>query len=238
MKLKPGLLYLLAFFSLVFFIHEIHDWAHVIAAKFYCKYWGSRAFDIWAPSPVCKITTTQLAFCSLAGPVVNYIFLWMGWSLLSPQNELDRRTLGFSLVFAALPFPRLLAAAKGGGDETTGLHQLFPHVESGHIHTIALIGLAIVTLLCLPPLIRAFLFLPGWVRKVVIFPAFLVIPGLVDQWLVHDMLNKLIVKNVFIEEQIPGIPLIVFGWFILLSFLCLFTFGRLYTLFEHKDLPL
>ena len=238
MKIKLTVLYVLSFFSLVFLVHELHDWAHVLVARALCGCWGTRAFDAWTPCLYCRASSRELVLSWVAGPLVNYIFIWTGWLFMDPQLELDRRCLGFSLVFAALPFPRLLGALAGGGDETTSLRLFFQHTDGSNAHQVTLAGLLLVGVLTLPALQRAFLSLPGGWLKGLVFPAFLLLPGLLDRWLVGHELNKLIVKDMLVEDRLPGTSLVVVAWLFLLLLLCLFTSRSLSTLFEHKDLAL
>src|SRR3984957_7064153 len=116
MNLKLTPLYLLSFLILIFLVHELHDWAHTLVARAVCPCWGMRVFDGGDFCSVCFASAGERALASVAGPAVNFIFLWIGWSLLNEDNQLDEQSLGCTIVLACLPLNLLLAATAGGGD--------------------------------------------------------------------------------------------------------------------------
>src|SRR5258708_14806374 len=180
MKIKLTPVYFLCFFSLVFLIHEIHDWAHFILSASYCGCLGNRAFDSWSVCNTCVTSAYGLALATLAGPLVNYIMIWSGWALMHAENPSEKQSIGFSMVFAALPFPRMMGALAGGGDETSALRQLFQRPGGSNHYIVAGTGLLIVLLLFLPAIIRSFVLITCWVDRLILLPAFLVLPGLID----------------------------------------------------------
>jgi hypothetical protein len=238
MKVKLTPLSVLTFFCLVFLIHEIHDWAHFLTAASFCGCLGNRAFDYWAPCPLCNSSTGGLALATLAGPLVNYIILWSGWMMMHPDNSPEKQSVGYSMVFAALPLPRIMAALVGGGDETWALRQLFQRTPGGggNHHFIAGAGLAIVLVLCLPPLIRAFMLVAGWIQRIAFFAVFLVLPGMVDHWLVGKELNALMAKG-FLSHQLlrGGAQSLLFVWLAVILILYLLTKKSLRSVLEYKE---
>lgn len=238
MKIKLTPLYLLSFFTLVFLVHELHDWAHTITAWSVCGCWGPRAFDFWDFCSKCTATSPYPRVLAwITGPLINYILIWAGWGLMHPENPIEKRSLGFALVFATLPLVRILGALAGGGDETFALRQLFQHADGGNRHNVALAGLLIVLILNLPPLIRAFLLFPGWLGKIGVFAAFLILPGPVDRWVNRGM-NHLLTLPSLSHQWITGISVLVVAWFFIMLFLFALSYKRLEGLFEHQDLPL
>ena len=153
MKLKLTLLYVISFLALTFFVHEIHDWAHTLVARIISGCWGPRGFDSWKACADSRASNGQLLLADLAGPLVNFILLWVGWQKMDESNTLGKQSLGCSLIFATLPLSMLLGAASGGGDLTLGIRLLFPH---GNHRLMGLIGLLITVIFCVPPLIKAF----------------------------------------------------------------------------------
>lgn len=236
MKIKLTSLYLLAFFALTFLIHEIHDWAHFIFSASYCGCLGNRAFDSWSVCNTCSTSTAGMALATLIGPVVNYLVIWSGWALMHPENPSEKQSLGFSLVFAALPFPRIMGALAGGGDETSALRQLFQRPGGINHYVVAGAGLLFVLLLTLPALVRAFLLITGWGQRLLLFPAFLVLPGLLDHWLVSGELNRLL-QNGFLSRQIlrGGTKLFVFVWLAVLLLVYLLTRKSTEQVLEYKE---
>jgi hypothetical protein len=220
MEIKPRLVPLIAFFSLVFLLHELHDWAHAMAAGGQCHCWAPRSFDSWTICPNCILDGRQRLLIWIVGPLITYIALWSGWRLMNVDNPLERRSTGFCLVFAALPFMRIMAALAGGGDETLAMRQLLEPLDLKHHHLVSIIGLLFVLALTLPALIRAFLMMPGWRGKLLVFPLMLVLPGYIDRWVVHDGMNKLQDTGFLTHMVVTGLHLIVVVW----GFFVLFVF--------------
>src|SRR5271154_3504870 len=125
MKIKLSPAYLIAFFSLLFFTNELRGWAHVFVAQLISGCWGTKNFDTWTLCSHAEAPGKLIALAWLAGPFVAYIILWTGRWLMDEKKSPATRSLGFSMVFAALPFAGILAAARGSGDETTALRGLF-----------------------------------------------------------------------------------------------------------------
>jgi len=237
MKIKLTPSYLLGFFALAFLIHEIHDWAHFILSATYCGCLGSRAFDSWSVCGTCVTSGSALALAILAGPLVNYILIWSGWALMHPENAPEKQSIGFTMVFAALPFPRIMGALAGGGDETWALRQLFQRPNGSNHYFVAAAGVLVVLALCLPALIRVFVLVTGWVQRILILPAFLVLPGLIDHWLVSGELNKLLAQGVLSRQMLRGgTPLFVFVWLLLVLTLYMLNRKSLEGVLEYKEL--
>jgi hypothetical protein len=232
MKLKLTPLYVLCFIALTFFIHEVHDWAHTLIAWVTTGCWGSRGFDSWT---FCQANAPygKRVLAILAGPLVNFSILWAGWQrMTADEDDLIEHSIGVSMVFATLPFNSLLAAFQGGGDPTTALRFLFPH---GNHRFLSMVGLAIVAMVCIPPLVKAFVVLPWWMGKIFFFPVFLVVPAILDQWLVGKMLNRWLIP--------PGTTQAVayewvIGWTLLVMVIWLLTRSRLRTVINDKELPI
>ncbi len=227
MKLTPT--YILAFLILVFLIHELHDWMHVGVARLLCSCWGPRGFDNWEFGPCCTLAPAKQALATLAGPFVNYLFLWIGWKKMDRHHSPSDKSLGISFVFATLPLPRILAALVGGGDETAGLRQLFQHADGGNRHAVAIAGLLIVLGISLPALIRAFFLLPGWMGKSFGLLAFLWIPNWLDHWLVGRKLNEWLLPG-GAASDIPAGYHWSLAWLLILLVAGAFTFRYLRSL--------
>jgi hypothetical protein len=154
----------------------------------------------------------------VAGPVINFIFLWIGWSLLNEENQLDEQSLGCTIVFACLPLNLLLAATAGGGDLTAAIRWLEPHDARNNPHFVSLLGLLITVVLTVPPIARAFLRLPGYQGKFILFPIFLFVPGWLDHWVVGIGLNRWLIKPGTDQAHayacvITWLVLLLVGWF-------------------------
>ena len=235
MQIKPGFVPLIAFFSLVFLLHELHDWAHTMVAGGFCHCWAPRAFDSWTLCPSCVLDSRKHLLIWIVGPVINYVAIWAGWNLMDIENPLEKRSTGLCLLFAALPFPRILAALSGGGDETAGLRELLPASELRHHHLVSLLGLFFVLAMTLPALVRAFLMLPGWKGKLVAFPALLLIPGWIDHLVVHVGVNKLVEMGLLTYNVITGLHLLVLVWLLFILLVFIFTCRNLSVFLDYDD---
>jgi hypothetical protein len=189
MKLKVTPLYILSFLFLVFLVHEVHDWAHTLAARISCTCWGSRIFDGWDFCAGCSVSSGERALATIAGPLINYVLLLVGWDKLHPENTVEEKSVGVSLVFACLPLNLLMGAVSGGGDLTDAIQLLQVH-RSLSVHAVHVVGLLLTLILTVPPIIRAFVQLPGYQGKLIVFPVLLLVPGWLDRELVGKLLNK------------------------------------------------
>src|ERR1700754_1822447 len=232
MKLKLTLLYVVSFLALTFFVHEIHDWAHTLAARIISGCWSPRGFDSWKFCAEGSISTGQLMLADLAGPLINFILLWIGWQKMGEDNTLGEQSLGCSLVFATLPLSMLLGAASGGGDVTAAIRILFPH---GNRRVLSLIGLLIIVIVCVPPLIKAFIVLPWWQGRIFFYPVFLVVPGLLDHWFVGKVLNNWLIKADTTEDKAYWW---VIAWTVINAIILIFTYRKLKQLISDEELPL
>lgn len=226
--------YSFGFVALMLLLHECHDWAHFLFARIICGCWGTKGFDIWSVCSNCQASPKLQPFIFFAGPFVTYLFIWTGWVLLKPKNKPQKRSTGFALVFACVPFVRILAAFVGGSDETYGLRLLFQHADGSNRHVIAITGLGLVLLLTLLPLLRAFLFLPNWKQKLFIFPIFLVLPMYLDHWIMRGM-SQLLAMGFLKQEIMPGIPFLMILWILLLLEVLILTRKKIISLRERLD---
>jgi len=236
MKIKLTPLYLLAFFPLVFLIHELHDWTHFFMGRWICGCWGSRGFDSWNLCRACNSSGRLYALAWAGGPLINYLVMCAGWRCMDPENTLERRSLGFSLVFAALPLTRLVSTFSGTSDESDFFRMAFLRPDGSNQPEITLGGLFFVTAVCLTILRRALMILPEWKVKTQLFPAFLILPPLIDHLVVGQWLNGL--HRLISLEYISGVPFALLVWLFIILVVLAMTWNSLLTLFEHKDLAL
>jgi len=222
MRIKFTAVFLLGFIALIFFIHECHDWAHFISGRLICGCWGTKNFDNWTLSKDCNVSSRAQVLVWFAGPAVTYLIIWLSWGMMAKKKSSTVQSLGFSLLFAANPLVRILAAAAGGSDETFGLRQLFQHPDKSNSHAVALTGLILIIVLTAAPLLRAFMLLRGWKEKI-LFVLFLVLPMYIDKW-AYIGLNKLAATGFLSDESFPGVPILVLAWTILLMVVLLSTY--------------
>jgi len=233
MNIRIGLPYLLAFFSFFFLLNECHDWIHFLVAAIPCGCFGSKGFENWTPCKGCIPSEVWLVIIWLSGPALNYILIWAGWRLMDKSKSVRQQSAGLSLLLVPLPLARILAALSGGGDETYVMRMLFAHADNKHIAAIS--GLLLVLILTLPPLVRAFLRMPGWKAKFLWMPAMLYLPILIDHAVVRYILNPLLSKTTFSAQPLPGIPALVLVWGLCWLLLTVLTRKRLGTLLEKTS---
>jgi hypothetical protein len=150
--------------------------------------------------------------------VINFILLWIGWSLLNEENQLDEQSLGCTLVLACLPLNILVGATSGGGDLTNAIRWFEPRDAHNNPHFVSLLGLLIAAALTIPPVVRAFLRLPGYLGKFVVFPILLLVPGWLDHQVVGIGLNRWLIKPGTDQATayawvIAWLILLLTGWF-------------------------
>jgi len=234
MKLKLTPIYILSFLCLYFFVMELHDWLHASVAALVSGNWGPRGFDRWQIGGPLSVSNGQRALATLAGPLVNFVVIWIGWIKMSNRDSLADQSLGCNLVLAAQPMAMLWAAFTGGGDLTNGLKLLFSHYDAIYHHLLATIGLLLMVVICIPALIKVFILLPSWGAKFIYFPIFLFVPTL---------LHRLVTKELdgLLQRYEPDESLayaLVFFWTVLLLAGYLYTRRRLETLLVDSELPL
>ena len=226
MGIKFTCSYLAGFLALIFFVHECHDWAHFFAAHIVCGCSGIKSFDNWTLCSHCAASSRLQVWIWFAGPMVTYIIIWLGWWLMNWRHTAKQQSLGFSFLFATIPFVRILAASAGGSDETYGLRQLFQHADKSNSHAIALTGLISIIILTGPPFLRAFIRLRNWKEKLILFPAFLLLPMFIDKW-TYRGLNKIAATGFLGNEILPGISMLVIAWSLFLLLILLLAYKNI-----------
>lgn len=206
MKIKLTLHYVIAFLALTFVMHEAHEIVHTSVGRLICGCWGQRDFNAWGICENCSERNALANLATFAGPLFTFSMIWMGAFLISQQRTDKQKALGFSLIFANLPFARILTAALGSGDEVWGLSLVLSDRTAGWS-----VGLLLVLLFTIYPLVKAFLFIKnkqqtGW------FMLFLLLPIVIDVLVVLGVLNFLLQSGVLSEYWILGSPMLVTLW--------------------------
>jgi hypothetical protein len=219
--------YLLAFTSLFFVLHELHEQAHTSVGRLLCGCWGIRGFNVWELCEACS-TSWAPAAALVAGPLFSYSLAWRGFYWLG-EDSIRRKALGFSLVFGTVMQARLLTAVMGGGDEVSLLRLLT------HQHGLGRwLGLAATTLLALPPLWRAFQQLHRSNRWL-LFLSFALLPLITEFILVFKGLDGLLKRGIGAGSGVLGMPMIVTVWTGLMLVGALATYSWLSTLFVEES---
>ncbi|PQJ80000.1 hypothetical protein [Polaribacter porphyrae] len=217
MKLKITWQYSLAFLSLLFLLHEAHEIIHTSIGRIICGCWGIRDFNLWALCTGCASDNPISIFSTIAGPFFTYIVLWYGTKLLI-KEDLDKKTLGFTLIFASMPFARILTATLNSGDEVNALTKLTNQPILSWV-----ISLIIILLICYIPLKKAYEFINNK-YKLLWFLSFLVLPVIFDILVVLVIMNGLLKNGILNEYWILGSPKLVSFWTLSILILTILTY--------------
>lgn len=153
MRIKISVSYIIAFLLLTIVMLELHEIFHIMVGRLICGCWGSRDFNVWSLCEGCDKTSSLSWLATLAGPVFSFSMMWLGILLLSSPNP-HKKAVGFSLIFANIPFGRITEVMKGAGDEMiVAKHFLKSDFSMTHI---IFICSGLILILGLPPIIKAF----------------------------------------------------------------------------------
>lgn len=207
MKINLTLSNATAFTALMFLMHELHEIVHTAVGRIICGCWGERNFNSWGLC--CEGPYTIIA--SIAGPLFTYLMLYVGYSLMSQKydNMPGKKSLGFALIFANLPFGRIFTALLGSGDELYELKFFLGEYLSGNV--LWALAIVMVTAILAPALLRAWKSIESSQRRWG-FAGFFFLPLVVDILVVIIGMNQLYKMGVLDQPGIIGSPLIVNLW--------------------------
>lgn len=205
MQIKITWKYAIAFIALDLVMMELHEQAHIQVGRMICGCYGERDFNVWHSCAEC--THPALAYlATLAGPLFTYAMIWLGAWWLTKSESSEKRTIGFSLVFANMAFARIFTALIGGGDEITVLKYGF--ADSLNITAVKKLGAVIVLLFCMPPLIIALKNISNE-RRLWYFAGFSILPMLFGLFYVFIFLNGLLKKGFLSATMLLGTPTLI-----------------------------
>ena len=206
MNIKLTWKFVVAFLALTFVMHEAHEITHTTVGRIICGCWGERDFNVWKLSEGCAEQHPLSLISTFAGPMFTFAMIWLGAAMLKVGNAVEKKSLGFALIFANMPFARILTAAIGGGDEVWGINKI---LQSHPLSWV--LGLALILLILFYPLREAFKTIAnkkrlGW------FALFFFAPVAVDLIVVLGLLNTALDKGVLSDDWILGSPILVTAW--------------------------
>jgi hypothetical protein len=220
MKLKLSFGYIIAFLLLTLVMLELHETVHIITGRIICGGWGSRDFNVWGLCKDCSVTHPNSWLATLAGPLFSFIMMWVGMGFLYSAN-VEKRAIGFALIFANIPFGRISQAMMGSGDEMIVTKTLLKNSLS---HTqLVLTCSAILLILGLPPVIKAYRILKNKMAWLYII-GLLTLPLVFILTYVLSALNALLNHGFLAETWIMGTPLLI----TLHTFIALLLLGVFY----------
>ncbi len=235
MKIKFSVTYLLAFLSMLFLAQELHDWAHVLTSEWVCGCYGTKTFDNWTICENCDASGNILVLSTLAGPALTYSLVWIAWSLMSRHRSAGTKSFGFTLLFAANPFVNILAGFGGGGDITQAMRKLYQRPDGSNHYIVAGAALLITFILTIPPLFRAINIIKGKKEKLILIPAFLILPNFIEKLFVTKGMNWVLEQGIFQEEVFARTSLLVIVWFFLLVIVLLVCYKDILVFVKKKD---
>ena len=204
--------YLIALLALMICTGELHEQIHITTGYFICGGYGPRDFNAWQTAESCAMPSLSF-LATLAGPLWSYLVMWTGAVLLLTARSTIYRTIGFSLVFAPLPFARIFTAIVGGGDEKVVLRAVTGLTDP---LSLKIATAAIVSLICLPPIVIAWRSISN--RFALLYPiAFSVLPLVVLGIYVLTLLNKLLSTGFLSSVFILGTPTLILVHFAVMA---------------------
>lgn len=226
MKLKLNFKFIIAFMALTFVLGEAHEIVHTTVGRIICGCWGQRDFNNWG---ICESCTNPLAlWATVAGPVFTFIVIWIGYRIIKKNESDNSKVLGFSLIFASLPFARILNAMLGIGDEIMVLTNLLNNHTTAWI--IGLVGIVLVTFF---PLVQAYRIVENK-NKIGWFLLFFLVPTVLYILIILGVMNTLLSNQVLSEYWILGSPKLVSIWTFCVVILLLLTWKNMYYLKEEE----
>lgn len=215
MHLRIDWKYVAAFFALNGVISELHEQAHIITNRVGAGCYFERDFNnLFACPGVAPQTDLAAIAASFAGPLFSYLVMWFGAWLLTRAATPAGRSIGFSLIFAPLPFARVFTALMGGGDERNVMRMVFDGVVA--LPATRWMAVAMTLAFCAPPVWMAWRVIANRHRSWIV-AALCVVPLLVIGAYKLKFLNALLLKGVLATPLIFGTPLfvvIVFGFMV------------------------
>ena len=213
-----------AFVALLFFMAEAHELVHTGLGRLLCGCWGTRDFNVWSLCASCATGHPGQQFAATyAGPLFTFAMGWWGYFLLDPRHPVAHRSLGFALVFANIPFVRILGALMGGQDEVYALSKELPYSVAWPL------GAAFVLLATVPPLVRAFRALRPQ-HRIWVFLGFFLLPTALLAAVVLGALNTLLASGFLASYGILGSPILITCWTVLVGAALGLTYRHLFTL--------
>jgi hypothetical protein len=224
--------YLLAFFALTIVSSELHEQVHINTGRILCGSYGERNFNAWQTAADCSATSWAF-LATVTGPLYSYFVMWLGvWLLIKAKRE-SYKTIGFSLVFAPLPFARIFTALAGGGDEKVVFQALLGDELS--LTAIKILATMIVTTICLPPILISLKNIANHYRSLYVI-GFCVLPLIVLGIYVLTFLNNVLKKGYLSDSPILGTPTLVLVHFLIMA--VILTISGKWLLEINRKMPL
>ncbi|MEO7522699.1 MAG: hypothetical protein ABIT58_01320 [Ferruginibacter sp.] len=202
-KLSPATIFAFLLFTIVML--EMHEMVHIIIGRMICGCWGTRDFNTWHLCEGCGELHSFAWLATLAGPLFSFAMMWLGMLLLY-SSDVPKKSIGFCLVFANIPFGRITQVMKGAGDEMVVARQLLK--QSFDNNQITFICSVIVAIIVLPPVVKAFSVLSNR-RRWFYLICVLTLPLLFILLYILVGMNSLLNNGFLSSSWIMGTPLFI-----------------------------
>lgn len=226
MQLRLSFSYIITFLLLTIVMLELHEIVHITVGRLICGCWGHRDFNVWELCEGCGNAQSLSWLATLAGPLFSFSMMWIGMGLLNSVN-LKKRALGFSLIFANIPFGRVSEAMKGAGDEMVVTRYLLKD-DFSSTQMIVLCSI-ILLMFALPPIISAFNMITNK-RRWLYLVLFLTLPLIFLLMYVLTGLNSLLNSGFLSAYWIMGTPLLITLHTLLAIVLLIVLFRNLFSI--------
>lgn len=228
MKIRLSFLYSISFLLLTIVMMELHETVHILVGRFICGCWGTRDFNVWSLCKECDTGRSLSWVATISGPLFSYALMWIGARWLRSSSE-GKKALGFSLIFANIPFGRISQVMKGAGDEIVVAKHLLQNDFSGA--QIIMLCSIVVLVIGLPPLICSFRALTNKYRWLY-FIGFCTLPVLFILIYILLGMNSLLKSGVLCQVGIMGTPLLITIHTLIALFFLLLLRRSIFTLNE------
>lgn len=208
MNIKLNFKFVISFLALLFLMGEAHEIVHTTLGRIICGAWGERDFNVWGLAEGCSQGDLVSMLPTYFGPIFTFVMIWIGTYLLKPENSIPKKSFGFVLIFANMPFARIITAVFGGGDEVYATNILLDNYSLAWE-----IGLTAILLIVAYPLYKAFITIQK--NRIAWFLLFFLAPMFIYLFVVLGLMNTLLDKGVLANYWILGSPILVSLWTIL-----------------------
>ncbi len=198
-KLKITWKYCLAFYCIIMLYASLHELIHHFAGYFICGDWGYKTFNYFETA--CE-TDRKSLLATYMGPLFSFTMMYVGAYFLIKKSSNFIKHLGFAMIFAQLPFQRMVSPFFKMNDEFYATSLLY-----GNTTFIYWVVIITIWIICIPPLIKAYLSIKNKYRMIwflfylVLFPYLLWGP-------IFGTLEFIMVERNFLAQPIIGIGLL------------------------------
>ena len=199
LKLKITPKYCLAFYCVTMLHVSLHELVHHFVGAIICGEWGYKSFNSFETA--CE-NDPKTFIATYAGPLYTFLMMYVGMYLMKPGNSNFKKHLGFATIFAQLPAQRLMGPPMKFNDEMYATGQLWGYST----FNIVLVSL-ILTVICLPPLIKAYRAIQNKRRLLWFLLYFLFLPYILFGPM-FVLLEYLMLQRDFLSQTIIGIGLL------------------------------